>query len=189
MTDTIYEWSFANTSAGKQRLALNATLEPGTYVLDPLGTDNKLSFQNTAGTNPYLADGLLQFENYVNQAYTKVYYGFYYDWEISVGTPCARTPVLAVTDNALCPVSIDKPIKQSFTMYPNPAKEQISVSISKLPINNDEIQILNEIGQIVIQQQLEARGSQFEAEINISMLPAGIYFIKLGNETQKLNKY
>ncbi len=69
-----------------------------------------------------------------------------------------------------------------FKMYPNPSK-----NILFLEIKNDEFKILNaEIyeltGKLVKSFPLE----ETEKGINISSLPKGLYFVKLGEQTQKL---
>gem|GEM_PF-6202930 len=69
-----------------------------------------------------------------------------------------------------------------FKMYPNPSK-----NILFLEIKNDEFKILNaEIyeltGKLVKSFHLE----ETENGLNISSLPKGLYFVKLGEQTQKL---
>ncbi len=69
-----------------------------------------------------------------------------------------------------------------FKMYPNPSK-----NILFLEIMNDEFKILNaEIyeltGKLVKSFPLE----ETEKGLNISSLPKGLYFVKLGEQTQKL---
>lgn len=186
LTNIIYQWTFPAVASGKQRLVLNAVLEPGVYVLDPLGTDNKLAFQNTAATNPYVAPGLLQFENYVNQTYTKVYYGFYYDWEISIGTPCSRTPVWAVVDDGQCTVSVNKVQQKGFSVYPNPASNSLRLEGLKYKLENAELFITNTLGQKVYFQTLDLKLETLDLTIN--HLPSGLYFIRIGNEVQKFIK-
>jgi len=71
--------------------------------------------------------------------------------------------------------------KPSITVYPNPASSKITVTV--LGDFNSLIQVISPMGQIVKSSQLDKKGS---AEINISDLKNGIYFIKSGSFTEKL---
>ena len=63
------------------------------------------------------------------------------------------------------------------TIYPNPAQEYIIVNTLK---NNSEIQIVNNVGQIVLRQKLLSNNQK----INIENLRTGIYVVKVFGETQ-----
>lgn len=70
----------------------------------------------------------------------------------------------------------------SISIYPNPAKEQITITGS---CNVQEVMILNTIGQVLITQ----KNYSTKAVIDVSALGTGIYFIKIvdrsGAETVK----
>ena len=66
---------------------------------------------------------------------------------------------------------------QALSVYPNPAKDKITVEITKLT-GSELISIYNSQGQIVIQKPVQ----QLKTEIGISNLSKGIYFVKLGNK-------
>ena len=63
------------------------------------------------------------------------------------------------------------------TIYPNPAQDYIIVNTVK---NNAEIQIVNNVGQIVLRQKLLSNNQK----INIENLRTGIYVVKVFGETQ-----
>ena len=63
---------------------------------------------------------------------------------------------------------------KSFTIYPNPTDENITISLSQ-PCNNCRIEIINTLGQIVYEEQTNSQLSI----INCQLLPAGIYFVEL----------
>ena len=60
-------------------------------------------------------------------------------------------------------------------LWPNPASETIHID----GLNAAEVQVYNALGQLVKRVQ----GSN---EINVSSLPEGMYFIKVGNNTRKI---
>jgi hypothetical protein len=69
-----------------------------------------------------------------------------------------------------------------FKMYPNPSK-----NILFLEIKNDEFKILNaEIYELTGKLVKSFPIEETEKGLNISSLPKGLYFVKLGEQTQKL---
>jgi hypothetical protein len=74
----------------------------------------------------------------------------------------------------------------AFTVYPNPANDVLTVSV-RLPqcdsptTGQTEYQISNLIGQTLLQGHISAETQQ----IDISTLPAGMYFISVGKQTVK----
>ena len=74
----------------------------------------------------------------------------------------------------------------TFTVYPNPASGILTVSV-RLPqcdsptTGQTEYQISNLIGQTLLQGRISAETQQ----IDISTLPAGMYFISVGKQTEK----
>ena len=77
-----------------------------------------------------------------------------------------------------CESSIDVVEKNQILVYPNPAKENITLRA------DEDIFIYNNLGQIVKQ----INNPKGETTISISDLPRGIYYLKTGNKTQKLIK-
>ena len=65
-----------------------------------------------------------------------------------------------------------------WSMFPNPASETIAIKFTK-NIIREQIQIYNAIGQLVKEKEASAI-----TIINISDLPAGVYFIRLKNNKQ-----
>ena len=80
-------------------------------------------------------------------------------------------------------VSLAYKDKDHITVYPNPATSELNIT-STTQISS--ITITNLLGQIVYtQQQLYSQ----QAQINVSTLPAGIYFVKInGTEVRKFVK-
>lgn len=69
-------------------------------------------------------------------------------------------------------------------IYPNPAKEQITVNLSAFMNENVNIEIFNTVGSIVFQGQ--AQGEQ--TKLDIQFLPAGFYIIRCANEGKMISK-
>ncbi len=70
------------------------------------------------------------------------------------------------------------------SLYPNPAKEQITVSLSSFTNENVNIEVFNTVGSVVFQGQ--AQGEQ--TELDIQFLPAGFYIIRCANEGKVVSK-
>ena len=71
----------------------------------------------------------------------------------------------------------------TFTIYPNPANNILIVEtrlIASLPVAN-EYRIINLMGQTVQTGNITAETQQ----IDVSALPQGMYFISIGDLTQK----
>ena len=69
-----------------------------------------------------------------------------------------------------------------FNIYPNPAKDQITISNNQLSIDN--IKIIDITGTIV--KEFTTQNSEYK--IQTSDLPKGVYFVKVGSIIQKLIK-
>jgi hypothetical protein len=76
-------------------------------------------------------------------------------------------------------VSADK-----ITLYPNPVKEVLIVDFGKLTVENVEIYDIS--GKKINNSQFSILNSQLK--INVSSLPAGVYFVKAGNYREKFVK-
>ena len=72
----------------------------------------------------------------------------------------------------------------NLTVYPNPANSTISVNGTN---NETEIKIFDMLGKAVINEK-ELKAENNTATIDISTLQNGVYFIQVGNSTQKFIK-
>jgi hypothetical protein len=73
---------------------------------------------------------------------------------------------------------------QPLNIFPNPATSMLTIQSPNEPINT--IAITNILGQTVYSEQFAA--NSMEAEINVSNLSTGIYFVKINNEVRKFLK-
>ena len=69
----------------------------------------------------------------------------------------------------------------TFNLYPNPAQNQLNISIAQA---GEILKIYNIQGKKVVQQQL----NQTQNSIDITSLPAGVYFYHYGKQTGKFVK-
>lgn len=83
------------------------------------------------------------------------------------------------------PISIarERENENYFSIYPNPTKEYINISLPTSEKNNHKIQILDALGREVLNYNIEQSTlSKDEIQINISSLKNGLYFVILKNE-------
>ena len=72
-------------------------------------------------------------------------------------------------------------------IYPNPAKEWITVAASNFENENLQADIINSVGQVIFSARINT-GSN--ARINISQLENGLYFMVVkSNSTQSTSKF
>lgn len=89
------------------------------------------------------------------------------------------------TYSSVVSLNMDKAGTVISAIYPNPAKDIVHIAVTGNS-NDLSIQIISLDGKAVLSKQLTTRGTH---EVNVSMLSAGIYFIKASNgETYKLIK-
>ena len=130
--------------AGKQTINLNANLQPGSYTIDAYGTNNSLTFEASGASYPYSYPGYISFT--YNASWQNVWYGLFYDWKISAGSACVRTPVSAVIDakNAKCGGNITQTISLTqgwnlISFSVSPADKSIENVFKSVLTNVDEI--------------------------------------------------
>ncbi|MBI4946841.1 MAG: T9SS type A sorting domain-containing protein [Bacteroidetes bacterium] len=97
--------------------------------------------------------------------------------------------------NAVCLLKINIPginsitkndlHKNSFTIYPNPGSEQLTIVFSSQETKNEQIQFYNSIGDLI--KTVDTK--RYSTAIDVSELPIGIYFIQLKNDIQQDQKF
>jgi len=87
-------------------------------------------------------------------------------------TQFSSTPATGITD---------RNASNALGLYPNPSTGIVNIKKSMVH-GGDKIEVLNITGQLVYQRTLSAG----ESRIDLSQLKKGVYFIKLGNHTQRL---
>jgi hypothetical protein len=73
----------------------------------------------------------------------------------------------------------------TFTTYPNPARDLVSVNLNMNQSGNVNFTIVNELGQaVLIENRFLASGSNL-VQLNTSALASGVYFITVASENDK----
>jgi hypothetical protein len=76
---------------------------------------------------------------------------------------------------AQCIQSVKETVKTGFSIAPNPAKDKITISATS---DFNKVEVINFLGQIVIAQSNNGE----KAEINVSNLTNGVYFVRVISE-------
>lgn len=97
---------------------------------------------------------------------------------------CSNTVVITQSVDASCVGIQEHQADLSFNVYPNPSSGIVNIEVQAL--NNDliHIQIINQLGQVVLNESTNSKLSSF----NIEKLSNGIYFVilKQNNAVRKL---
>jgi len=88
-------------------------------------------------------------------------------------------------ESSECTVDINDILNNQTFVYPNPTSTELNIQLKEIN-ENTSIYITNALGQITITSLSNSHDSSLK--INISHLPAGLYFIKVGNNIQKFMK-
>ena len=79
-----------------------------------------------------------------------------------------------------------KPLPENFgiSIYPNPAEDFISVSTNYKNLCFEGIQIIN----LLSVEVWNGKAISDKMEINVSILPSGVYFLRIGNNAEMFVK-
>ncbi|MBN2727964.1 MAG: T9SS type A sorting domain-containing protein [Bacteroidales bacterium] len=108
-----------------------------------------------------------------------------YTFTYSVSDSCGiadETEITIVVDECL---GIEESNDNRIQVYPNPSNGLITVELSKLSNNNNSLEITNSIGQNVFVLKNIEQGS---TNIDLSFLPAGIYYLSIHTESEIISK-
>ncbi len=70
-------------------------------------------------------------------------------------------------------------------LYPNPAQQQINLTINTQDAINGQVRIVSATGQVVQQQVLDQAAGHNLLQLSVEQLPAGIYFVRLETAEQQ----
>jgi len=73
-------------------------------------------------------------------------------------------------------------------VYPNPTTRQFDLVMNQLPNQAYTISLYNIIGQKVMEKQIQVNSSQFTLPLDVSNLPAEMYFIRIANNNLEWTK-
>ena len=69
--------------------------------------------------------------------------------------------------------------KFSFTIYPNPVSQNLQLRVESDETRNADVRITNEEGQLVQTGSAQFRTGSNTAQVDVSKLPTGVYFVSL----------
>jgi hypothetical protein len=75
---------------------------------------------------------------------------------------------------------------QSLQIYPNPTMGELGIRNYELGIK--DVEVFDMMGKSVY-KQLSTFNSQLSTQINVSHLPAGVYFLRVGEQTVRFIKH
>jgi hypothetical protein len=110
----------------------------------------------------------------------------YQKFSIPLSTPTVSSSYNINAKNVLIGLNESKLGDNSFSLYPNPVKNNLIIQINKDIENNSSIDIFNATGALVKSVRMEGNGSKLEIDTNT--LPSGMYYLKLNTPNGTLTK-
>jgi hypothetical protein len=71
-----------------------------------------------------------------------------------------------------------------FNVYPNPAREEITIVFSANQSDNLYLSVVDQIGKTIISEHLIAEIGRNSFQLNIGDIPSGFYFLLLQDQTR-----
>lgn len=100
--------------------------------------------------------------------------------QLTSGPANCTSPLVFIADDVTSSISHELPLSLEWALYPNPTTDFLTIQVKDLPGHLGEIQIFNSLGQLQGNSTHVLRNSK--ASIDVSHLPAGVYFIRLTSE-------
>lgn len=174
-----------NIPADTTIVTLNFALTPGTgYYITTNGTLNTTNFgsinpqlqRSSSGVlYPYTVNNVISITG-SNQG--SGYYYYFYDWQITLpATVCSsvRIPVQAIM--LLSDAVSNFSAENNFSVYPNPADENVTVSFSNAGAQKSTVEFVDAIGQVVSTTVLENAAGNYKQTFDLSNFAKGVYMI------------
>lgn len=92
--------------------------------------------------------------------------------------------------NVSSPVGVKETSKvfSSLEIFPNPAKEIATISISSARAFESTVSVYNALGEVVYSKPVSVSEGKNKVEINVEQLPSGVYFATLKNGNSSISK-
>ncbi len=121
------------------------------------------------------------------QSITVIDTGFYQVW-VNQGIGYISSEEFYISDlNSMCSTTnIEFTDNNTFNIYPNPASDQLFIEYPE--IQKTSLQIFNAVGQLSHEVELNCKQSNSIYSIDISILPAGFYLLRVYGISKKFIK-
>ena len=176
----VLQTATVNIAAGTQTVLLNFNLSPGTsYRLgNTAGSLIDMYRNNTGSGYPFNIGGLVSITG--SDAGASFYY-FYYNWQLQKED--CQSGTTAITTNVSTCAGLSSPFAEnSFQFYPNPAADQIILSVSPdLLSAAKSVEIYDGIGKHINTVIITSEKTQ----INVSNLSRGVYTCRIVNSANQ----
>lgn len=161
----------SNVNGGKHVLTIDESLAPGSYTIDLEGTVGGIKIQYDNEGNQSLSG----YASFVTGGGNSTWYGMFYDWKISTGGECVRTPVEVVYDTQPgCITNVDEVLESSLSIYPNPTSGVVTFS------KRVNYELFDAQGLLITKGKND--------RIDLSNFSDGIYFVKTNKGQLKVLK-
>lgn len=168
-------WNFnnlSNANGGEYVAVLGAVLPAGTYTIDLKGTVGGLKIQyDNVGSQ-----SLTGVASFITGGGNTTWYGMFYNWVVSTGTSCARTPVVATYDPQPGCIITDLSKEQISTIqvFPNPTNGVVRLS------SEIGFEVYNSMGILLLKGKSD--------EIDLSDLENDVYLLRTDRGVFKVIK-
>ncbi len=112
----------------------------------------------------------------------------------SVGNYCVKltaTNRCGTDDTTICFTNVsmaENALGRSLEVFPNPAKESVTVTFSSENGRQASIRILDPTGKVIMELNKEIAGESFETVVNLNDLPDGVYMLEISDGELKANR-
>ncbi len=165
--------------AGQNTAVIDMLIQPGNDYYLTRGGTAELYRNNPANINVGFPFDIANFCSIKTTTAGDEYYYFFYDWKIKLPDHNCVSPRVPVEAVVLNPTSAsDVEFLKSISVYPNPAKNALTVSF-KSTDNDCEIQLINSLGQISMRKKIAAGSVTVKETMDISQLSRGVYNVHI----------
>lgn len=174
----INSFTTASLPADTSVITLNFALTPGTGY--SLTTSAAPSFRrdNSGVSYPYNTAGLVSITG-SNQG--SAYYYYFYDWKLTTPSVSCTSDRVPVTATVTTLTGINESDANNIAyVYPNPATDNLTISLNASVTGNVEVSIVDLAGRLVANQSFSATD---KLQMNVTNLAKGTYMVKVKTET------
>jgi uncharacterized repeat protein (TIGR01451 family) len=167
--------SITNTGCPSKNLVFNG-------VFKNSGLNPTFAWFRNSETTPLSTNAILTLNNAING--TKIYCKITASNDLCTETPVVNSDTFKIT--CITSKIDDLSIVQSFNVFPNPNKGIFDVTLSLAKTEQIQISCFNALGQVIKNEKYET--NNLVGKYDFSLLPNGIYFIKVSIVGQNIIK-